>query len=123
MQNYRQLSVWKRGHEIAVRIHLLTDSIPRNRNTGIVNQMRRAALSIPANIAEGSSRAGDRDFAKFIQIAIGSASELEYHLQFAAAISLVSKHDSEERQREVIEVRRMLIALLKKLRGAEQNSR
>jgi four helix bundle protein len=82
--------------------------------------MRRAALSIPANIVEGSSRAGDRDFAKFVQIAIGSASELEYHLHFAGAISLISPSECDDRQREVVEVRRMLIALLKKLREGQR---
>ena len=81
--------------------------------------MRRAALSIPSNIVEGSSRAGDRDFAKFLQIAIGSASELEYQLSFAAAVSLIPQRECDERMREVVEVRRMLIALLKKLRTAE----
>ncbi len=80
--------------------------------------MRRAALSIPSNIVEGSSRAGDRDFAKFIQIAIGSASELEYQLHFAGAVGLISKSECEARQEEVVQVRRMLIALLKTLRVA-----
>jgi four helix bundle protein len=122
MQNYRQLAVWQKGHAIAVQIHILTESIPRNRNAGIVSQMRRAAQSIPANIVEGSSRSGDRDFAKFVQIAIGSASELEYHLHFAGAVALISKSECEERQRDVVAVRRMLIALLKRLRTAEQSA-
>ena len=117
MQNYRQLLVWQKGHDLAVRIHVLLEQIPRNRRPAVVGQMNRAALSIPANIVEGSSRAGDRDFAKFIQVAVGSASELEYHLQYAQSISLISQKDCEDRQREVVEVRRMLIALLKRLRG------
>ena len=119
MQNYRQLTVWQKSDVLAIRIHILLEAIPRNRRAAIVGQMQRAALSIPANIVEGSSRSGDRDFAKFIQIAIGSASELEYHLHFAQAISLISQKECEERQRDVVEVRRMLIALLKRLRAAE----
>ena len=82
--------------------------------------MRRAAQSIPANVVEGSSRAGDRDFAKFIQIAIGSASELEYHLHFADAIKLISAQECADYQRAVVAVRQMLIALLKKVRSAER---
>jgi four helix bundle protein len=120
MQNYRQLEVWQKGHDIAVQIHNLTESVPRNGNAGLIGQMRRAAQSIPANIVEGSSRAGDRDFAKFIQIAIGSASELEYHLQFAEAIRLISAKECADHQRAVVAVRQMLIALLKKVRSAER---
>lgn len=123
MQNYRQLSVWQKGDALAVKIHLLTESVPRSRNSGLVNQMRRAALSVPSNIVEGSSRAGDRDFAKFIQIAIGSASELEYQLQFAGSVSLIPQSECDERMREVVEVRRMLIALLKRLRASEGPAR
>jgi four helix bundle protein len=120
MQNYRQLTVWQKSHAIAVQIHNLTTSISRTGNAGLVSQMRRAALSIPANIVEGSSRAGDRDFAKFLQIAIGSASELEYHLHFAESVQLISTAACADRQREIVEVRRMLIALLKRLRTAEK---
>jgi four helix bundle protein len=116
MQNYRQLSVWRKAHAVALNIHRVTNAIPRS-NPALVNQIQRAALSIPANIVEGSSRASDRDFAKFIQIAIGSASELEYHLHFATDAGLLSAEDFQGRQQEVVEVRRMLIGLLKKLRA------
>lgn len=83
MQNYRGLLVWRKAHEVALGVHRLTQAWPRRDNAGLIGQARRAALSIPANIAEGCGRSGDRDFAKFIQIAIGSTVELEYHLEFA----------------------------------------
>jgi four helix bundle protein len=117
MQNYRQLSVWRKAHAVALNIHRVTDAIPRRNNSGLINQIRRAALSIPANIAEGCSRASDLDFAKFVQVAIGSASELEYYLHFAADSSLLPPEELAARQLEVVEVRRMLIGLLKKLRA------
>jgi four helix bundle protein len=119
MQNYRQLSVWRKAHAVALNIHRVTGAIPRQHNSGLIGQIRRAALSIPANIAEGCSRATDVDFAKFVQIAIGSASELEYHLHFAADAKMISAVEFEARQPEVVEVRRMLIGLLKKLRASQ----
>jgi four helix bundle protein len=118
MQNYRQLSVWRKAHAVALNIHRVTDAIPRRNNTGLIGQIRRAALSIPANIAEGCSRSSDLDFAKFVQIAIGSASELEYHLHFAADAGFVSRAEFDARHVEVVEVRRMLIGLLKRLRAS-----
>ena len=78
--------------------------------------MRRAAQSIPANLAEGCGRASDTDFAKFVQIAIGSSTELEYHLQFAFETELINRGEFEARQTELVEVRKMMIGLLKKLR-------
>ena len=116
MQNYRQLSVWRKAHAVALNIHRVTGAIPRRNNSGLISQIRRAALSIPANIAEGCSRASDADFAKFVQVAIGSASELEYHLHFAVDAGLMSRDEFDTRHPEVVEVRRMLIGLLKKLR-------
>jgi four helix bundle protein len=116
MQNYRQLAVWQKAHIAAVNVHRATEAIPPRGNAELISQMRRAALSIPANIAEGCGRSSDVDFAKFIQIAIGSTTELEYHLQFAAEIGRLARDESERLQAEVVEVRRMLIGLLKKLR-------
>jgi four helix bundle protein len=118
MQNYRQLSVWRKAHAVALNIHRVSDAIPKKNNSGLVSQIRRAALSIPANIAEGCSRSSDLDFAKFIQVAIGSASELEYHIHFAADAGLIPRAEFAARHLEVVEVRRMLIGLLKKLRTA-----
>jgi four helix bundle protein len=118
MQNYRQLAVWRKAHAVALNIHRVTGAIPRQANSGLISQIRRAALSVPANIAEGCSRATDADFAKFVQIAIGSASELEYHLHFSSDAGLLPEAEFTARHEEIVEVRRMLIGLLKKLRTA-----
>ena len=118
MQNVRNLLVWQKAHLSAVRIQLSTASIPRSGNTALINQIRRAALSVPANLAEGCGRGSDAEFAKFIQIAIGSSTELEGHLQFAVDTALINRTEFESRQKEVIEVRKMMIGLLKKLRPA-----
>ena len=115
MQNYRHLSVWRKAHAVALNIHRIAGSVPRRNNAGVPNQMARAAQSIAANIVEGSSRGSDQDFAKFVQIAIGSSSELEYHLHFAADAGLISAEEFSARAAEVVEVRKMLIGLKKKL--------
>ena len=118
MQNYRQLSVWRKAHAVALNIHRVTGAIPKSNNGELISQIRASAVSIPTNIVEGASRGTDRDFAKFVQIAIGSASELEYQLHFAADSGLLPRQEFEARQLEVVEIRRMLIGLLKKLRAA-----
>lgn len=118
MQNFRQLEVWRRAHGLALNVQRLTGAIPRRDNSGLISQIRRAALSIPANIAEGSSKESDKDFARFLVIAIASASELEYHLQFSFDAGLIPRAEFEARLAEVVTVRRMLIGLLKRVRSA-----
>jgi four helix bundle protein len=118
MQDVRQLSVWRRAHALALEVQRLTRDVPRRDNAGLISQMRRAATSIPANIAEGCGRESNRDLAKFLQIAVASASELEYHLLFCADASLTSRAEFDKRHDDVVQVRRMLIGLLKKVRAA-----
>ena len=118
MQNYRHLLAWQKAHLSAVNVHRSTESIPRTGNAGLISQIRRAALSIPANRAEGCGRSSDADFAKLVQIAVRSSSELDYHLQFACSTALIHQKEFEDRQAEIVEVRRMMIGLLKKLRPA-----
>jgi four helix bundle protein len=115
MRDFRKLAVWEKAHRLSVNIHQLSLAIPRVGNASFVSQIRRAAESIPANIAEGASRGSDADFARFVQIAIGSSSELESHLQFAVDVELVAVEKVEARKGEVIEVRKMLIGLRKRL--------
>jgi four helix bundle protein len=119
MQNYRNLLAWQKAHISAVNVHRSTESFPRRGNSALINQIRSAALSVPANLAEGCGRASDADFAHFVQIAVGSSSELEYHLQFACDTALIHPDEFEKRQEEIVEVRKMMIGLLKKLRPAD----
>ena len=116
MQNYRNLLVWQKAHALALEIQLLTESWNSRANPGLIGQLRRASLSIPSNIVEGSSRSGDKEFAKFIQIAIGSATEAEYQLQFAMDSGMAVEESTMPVIDKAVEVRRMLIGLLKKLR-------
>ncbi len=119
MQNYRRLSVWRKAHAIALNVRALTDRIPRDGNRGLIDQLRRASLSVPANIAEGTSRGTDRDFVKFLQIALASTTETEYHLQYAVDGGIIPRREVDSRRAELIEIRRMLTALIKYLRHAK----
>jgi four helix bundle protein len=123
VQNYRQLLVWRKAHALALNVHRVSGSIPRRDNAGLVGQIRSAALSIPANIAEGSARLTDRDFGKFLQIAIASTTELEYHLHFVADAGLLPASDFIACHRQLIEVRRMLVGLLRRVRQADRSPR
>jgi four helix bundle protein len=115
MQDFRNLAVWQKAHRLALGIHRLALGVPRRGHTGFASQLRRAAESISANIAEGAGRGSDADFARCLQIAIGSSSELESHLQFAADVEMIPPNEFEARKGEVVEVRRMLIGLRKRL--------
>jgi len=116
VQNFRDLLVWQKAHALAVRINEVTDALARRDRSGFVSQARRAAMSIPSNIAEGCHRPTDRDFAKFLQIAIASATELEYQLLYARDTRRLKRAQSGPLLVQVIEVRRMLYGLLKKVR-------
>jgi four helix bundle protein len=115
MQPFQQLEVWRLSHALALNIQQLSRSIPRAENSGLISQLRRSAQSIPANIAEGCGRNSQREFATFLQIAVGSCSELEYHLLFCADAELVQRVECDARIADVAQARRMLIGLLKRV--------
>jgi len=115
VQDFRNLAVWHKAHSLSVDIHRLSEKIRARGNSGFISQLRRAAESIPANIAEGTCRGSDLDFAKFVQVALASSSEVDSHLQYAVDTGLISTAAFNEQKPELLEVRRMLIGLLKKL--------
>jgi four helix bundle protein len=115
VQNFRNLAVWSKAHIVATKTYRLTRGFPREEMFGLSLQMRRAALSVAANIAEGCGRSGDREFARFLRIALGSASELEYYLLFARELALASLADIALLERETGEVKRMLTRLTHRL--------
>jgi four helix bundle protein len=80
VQSFKNLKVWEKAHVLTLDVYKSSKSFPRDEIYGLTSQMRRSAASIGANIAEGSCRKGDCEFGRFLQIAMGSASELEYHL-------------------------------------------
>jgi four helix bundle protein len=117
VQDFRNLKVWEKAHALTLDIYKASKSFPREEMYGMTSQMRRASVSIGANIAEGACRRGDVDFARFLQIAVGSASELEYHLLLARDLELMKASDYQRLSDEAVEVKRMLAALMQKLRA------
>jgi len=79
LKDFRKLKVWEKSHDLTLAVYKATAAFPRKELYGLTSQIRRACASIPANIAEGCGRGGDPELARFLQIAMGSASELEYH--------------------------------------------
>lgn len=116
MQDFKRLEVWRLGHALALNTHRLSASIPRRDNAGLISQMRRAATSISANIAEGAAKETRKEFARFLGIAIASAAELENHLLFCRDASLAPRAEVDARLADTIQIRRMLFGLLKRLR-------
>ena len=117
MQSFMNLKVWEKAHVLTLDVYRSSKSFPRDEIYGLTSQMRRSAASIGANIAEGSCRKGDCEFGRFLQIAMGSASELEYHLLLARDLELLELLDYERLESEVIEVKRMLASFIRKLRA------
>jgi four helix bundle protein len=117
MMNYKDLKVWSKAHQSALSIYQLTKSFPKEEQYNLTSQIRRAALSIPTNIAEGSGKFTNSDFAKFLQIALGSTHEVEYLLLFSYELKFIDQKDYETISSEIGEVKAMLIALIKKIRA------
>src|SRR5690242_8773954 len=112
MGNYRDLRAWQKAHELTLTIYRLTGSFPKEELFGLTSQMRRAAVSIGANLAEGCGRRGDGDLRRFAQISRGSAKELEYLAQVSAELGLFSPADAEHIRTSTEELSRMLSKLI-----------
>ena len=117
MKDFRDLAVWTRAHQVVLEVYRVTASFPRKEMYGLTAQVRRAAASICANIAEGCGRGGNAEFARFLQMAMGSASETEYHLLLARDLKLLPPAAYEQVSGRLVEVKRMLAALLRKVRA------
>jgi four helix bundle protein len=117
MKDFRQLKVWEKSHQLALAIYKATKEFPKEELYGLTSQVRRASMSIPTNIAEGCGRNTDADFARFLQIAMGSASETEYQLLLSLDLGFLNKEQYDKLNLDVTEVKRMLASLLKTLRA------
>jgi four helix bundle protein len=117
MKDFRQLKVWEKSHQLALAIYKATKEFPKEELYALTSQIRRASMSIPTNIAEGCGRNTDAEFARFLQIAMGSASETEYQLLLSHDLGFLSKEQYDKLNSDVTEVKRMLASLLKTLRA------
>ena len=119
MQNFRNLDVWAVAHRLTLDSYRQTRRFPREEVYGLAAQIRRASASIGANIAEGCGKSGDAELARFLQIAMGSASELEYHFLLAFDLEYVNADDYKHLNDETLRVKKMLSSLINKLRSKE----
>src|SRR5919197_6083479 len=115
MKDFRKLQVWQKAHQLTLAIYHFTAAFPRHEIYGLASQMRRAASSIPSNIAEGCGRDGDAELSRFCSMARGSASELEYQILLSRDLKLIHADDYERLTQQVVEIKRMLTVLVQKL--------
>ena len=115
MRDFRKLAVWQKSHCLTLAVYKTTKLFPKEEIYGLTSQIRRASASISANIAEGCGRKGEPELARFFQIAMGSASELEYHLLLSHDLGLLKTHDYEQLVADATEVKRMLTSFIQKL--------
>lgn len=114
MHNYKKLDVWKRGIVIATVVYKATQQFPSEEKFGIVSQMRRCAVSISSNIAEGAGRNSDNEFRHFLSIAFGSCSELETQLIISNKLGYLTKNEFDNISSDLAELQKMIFTLIKK---------
>jgi four helix bundle protein len=119
MKDFRDFKVWGKAHELVIAAYRMTDTFPKHEIFGLVSQIRRDSSSIPSNIAEGCGRLGNSELHRFLQIACGSANEMEYHLLLAEDLGYLAESDYLVLDQKLAEVKRMLVALTRKV-GSER---
>jgi four helix bundle protein len=117
MQDYKQLKVWQKAHQLTLLVYSITKKFPKEELYGLTSQLRRAASSISANIAEGSGKNSKADFANFLNVALGSANETEYFLILSKDFEYIQASSFTDASLLVNEVKAMLIGLVSRVRA------
>ena len=120
MKNFRDLQVWHKAHSLTLESYRITNTFPKQEMYGLTSQIRRSAASVAANIAEGCGKRGNGEFYRFLNMALGSASELEYHFLLARDLDFVSRENYKHLDDSVIEIKRMLASLVVKVQADRQ---
>jgi four helix bundle protein len=115
MRNFKQLRVWQKGFDIARQSYQLVQTFPKKERFALSIQITRAAVSIPSNIAEGSSRSSEKDYHRFIEISLGSAFELETHLLLAEAVNFGQKDIRDSLLMDILDAQKMLGGFIARL--------
>jgi four helix bundle protein len=119
MGDFAKLHVWRKAHALTLNVYNVAKGIRGSNYTSLRSQMIRASMSIPTNIVEGRGQKTDRNFARFLEYAINSSAELEYHLVVARDIKAITVSDFRSLLDQLIEVRKMLLGLLRSLSPSE----
>jgi four helix bundle protein len=117
MQDYKELRVWGKAHFFTLKVYEISKTFPRDEIYGLTSQLRRAASSIPANIAKGCGKNSQQEFAYFLNIALGSANEAEYFLILSKDLKYLSDENFAELSTYINEIKAMLISLIHKVRS------
>jgi four helix bundle protein len=117
MKDFRKLKVWEKAHQLTLKIYKVTEEFPREELYGLTSQIRRAAVSIPTNIAERCVRSSDADFSRFLYIALGSTSESEYLILLSMDLKIIQSNLYDELNNEINEIKKMLISMIQKLKA------
>ncbi|MFT4205129.1 MAG: four helix bundle protein [Chitinophagaceae bacterium] len=116
MQDYKKLRVWSKGHQFTLTIYKVAARFPREETFALTSQLKRASISVPANIAEGCGKNSTKDFANFLNISLGAANEAEYYLILAKDLNYMSVSEFEELNILINEIKGMLINLIQTVR-------
>jgi len=115
MREFKKLQIWQRSHKLVLDVYKTTKDFPSSELYGLTNQIRRAAVSIPSNIAEGCGKEGQAEFARYLRIAMGSANELEYQLILSHDLQYIETQEFEDLIDEVNQLKRMLVTFVKRI--------
>lgn len=121
MKDFRNLKVWEMAHQLTLTIYMLTKEFPKDEKYGLINQMRRSSSSIPTNIAEGCGRDSQMEFTRFLILAMGSASELEYQLILSHDLHYLNDQSYFNLSSQLNELRRMLNSHIQKIKRDNKN--
>ncbi len=113
--NFKELKIWQKSRVFVKNLFLLTNQYPKDERFELVSQMRRAAISIPSNIAEGSGRNSNKDFRRFLNIAISSAYELETQIIISFDLGYISEEEFNNRSNDIYEIQKMIFGFRKSL--------
>lgn len=124
MGTFKDLLAWQKSLTLAKKVYQVTGNFPTEERFGLVNQMRRCAVSIPSNIAEGYGRGSDKELLQFLYVALGSSNELETQLILSLELSFMKEEDSRMLQGLNTEVNKMILSLIyRRKNGLDKNSR
>lgn len=115
MHNFRKLDIWVKSMDLVTDIYRVTNAFPNQERFGLISQMQRSAVSIPSNIAEGSAKSSNKDFARFLEMSIGSSYELETELTIASKLNYMELDVFVSLQNKIVEIQKMIIGFKNKL--------
>jgi four helix bundle protein len=114
-RDYKKLEVWRKAHNLAVGVYGVTRKFPSTERLGIISQMRRAAVSVPANIVEGADRKGQKEYCHFLYNALSSCNELGYHFYLAKELKFIEEKEYKEMDAYCVQVSKMLQGLISRI--------